>query len=336
MIYIRLHLTFWALIFVNFGFSQSIQVISTGQSASFRGLSVVSDKTVWVSGSKGTIGLSTDGGLTWTWSSIKGYENRDFRDIEAFDGQTAVVMAVAEPAVILMTSDGAKTWKEVYHNSGKGMFLDAMDFSSNRHGLVIGDPINGRFFMAETSNGGRSWKELAPSKLPAADSGEACFAASGTNLRTTRHNVASFITGGLKSRLFWNGNAVLLPLLQGKETTGANSLAVSPENGEHEWIVVGGDFNDPGNRERNCAVSRDGGKTWISPSNPPYGYRSCVEYISEQRLITCGINGVDVSLDRGINWGSISSVGFHVCRKAKKGGAIFLAGPEGGLARLVW
>jgi hypothetical protein len=99
--------------------------------------------------------------------------------------------------------------------------------------------------------------------------------------------------------------------------------------------VVGGDYTKPDLRNKNCAISKDGGASWITPSNPPFGYRSCVEFITESRLITCGLNGVDISLDEGINWNSISKEGFHVVRKAKKGKAVFLAGSEK-IGKLIW
>ena len=59
-----------------------------------------------------------------------------------------------------------------------------------------------------------------------ADSGEACFASSGTNVRKLDKGAACFISGGLRSRLFIRDKTIDLPLIQGKETTGANSIAV--------------------------------------------------------------------------------------------------------------
>src|SRR6187397_1600423 len=85
--------------------SQTIEVLQTGTKTSLRGLSVVSDKIIWVSGSNATVAKSIDAGKTWQWINIKGFEKRDFRDIEAWDCNTAIIMAIAEPAVILKTTD---------------------------------------------------------------------------------------------------------------------------------------------------------------------------------------------------------------------------------------
>src|SRR5579871_2783557 len=122
---------FFVLIFLFFCttvFSQQIQILNNNTKTSLRGLSVVSNKIIWVSGSKGTVGRSIDAGKTWEWITVKNYETRDFRDIEAFDKNTAVIMGIAEPAVILKTTDGGKNWKTVFTDSTKGMFLDAMEF----------------------------------------------------------------------------------------------------------------------------------------------------------------------------------------------------------------
>ena len=122
-----------------------------------------------------------------------------------------------------------------------------------------------------------------------------------------------------------------MPLQQGKESTGANSIAMF----DHRTItVVGGDFANDKDTAGNCALSNDAGQTWIKPQTPPHGYRSCVEYITKNKLITCGTSGVDISNDGGMNWQLISLQSFHVCQKAKKGKAVFLAGANGKIAIL--
>jgi photosystem II stability/assembly factor-like uncharacterized protein len=59
------------------------------------------------------------------------------------------------PAYILK-QDGGDTWKVVYENKTKGMFLDAMEFRDPKNGIVIGDPVDGRFFMAKTTDAGNT------------------------------------------------------------------------------------------------------------------------------------------------------------------------------------
>ena len=130
-----------------------VEILNTGAKTSIRGLSVVNNNIVWVSGSNGIVGKSSNAGKNWKWMVVKGFEKSDFRDIEAFDANTAIIMAIAEPAdapaYILKTADGGDSWKIVYENKTKGMFLDAMEFRDPKNGMVIGDPIDGRFFIAK-------------------------------------------------------------------------------------------------------------------------------------------------------------------------------------------
>lgn len=299
-----------------------------------RGLSVVNDKVIWVSGSNGTVGKSIDGGDTFTWMTVKGYEKTDFRDIEAFDAKTAIIMGVDAPAYILKTTDGGESWNLVYENKTKGMFLDAMSFWNEMSGIVIGDPIDNKIFIARTFDGGTTWHALPEQYFPTADKGEACFASSGTNVAPLNLQEAVFITGGTRSRMFIRDKKFELPILQGKETTGANSVGVKHLKKKNLIIVVGGDFTTKDSTTKNCCITTDGGNSFTTPVIAPHGYRSCVEYLNADNWITCGLNGVDYSKDDGKTWALISKEGFHVCRKAKKGSAVFFAG-NGKIGKLV-
>jgi photosystem II stability/assembly factor-like uncharacterized protein len=268
---------------------------------------------------------------------ITGYEKRDFRDIEAFDAKTAVIIGIAEPAIILKTKDGGETWRKVFEDTTKGMFLDAIDFSDKGMGWVVGDPINDQLFKAFSIDFGDSWVTVSSvddkTKL---SKGEAFFASSGTNIKTTNDKVYPnvFATGGLASRLCYKNVFYSLPIVQGKESTGANSIDVF----KTKAVVVGGDFANDKDTTNNCVLINLKGKTgptFTKPQTAPHGYRSCVLYINEKTLVACGTSGVDISYDGGVNWQLISTQSFHVVQKAKTGNAIYLAGSKGKIAKLM-
>ncbi len=314
------------------GDSPKVQLLTSGTDVSIRGLSVVNDKIVWVSGSKGKIGRSTDGGATWLWTTVPGFEKRDFRDIEAFDDQTAVIIAIAEPANILRTTDGGKTWTTVFTDTTKGMFLDAMAFADQKKGIVVGDPIDGNTYIATTSDGGRSWTKMLQPVIPA-PAGDGFFAASGTNVVYQKNGDFTAVSGGKESRLLTPAGASIMPgIIQGREMTGANSIVRSGNIA----IVVAGDYENNKDTTNNCIYSHDNMKTWQAPVKRPRGYRSCVAQIDQQTYVTCGTAGIDITRDAGQHWQFIAPDSYNVCQKAKKGKAVFLAGGNGRIAKLVY
>lgn len=316
--------------------AQKIQELPGKEGISFRGLSVVNDRLLWVSGNKGTVGRSTDGGKSFQWMTVKGHEKRDFRDIEAFDAVTAVILAVDSPGLILRTFDGGESWQEVHRDNRSGIFLDALHFLNKDEGMAVGDPIDGKILLLRTADGGRSWQSY-PNTYPAPMEGEAFFAASGGNIVTLKKAETLFVSGGKQSRVFYAGQAFELPLKQGETSTGANAIALKHPNrkrGGRHWVVVGGDFAKDKEKDGNFCFSRDGGASWQQASKPPQGYRSGITYVRGNNLIACGTSGVDWSRDGGRNWTLISSVGYHVVQKAKDGKAVYLAGGNGRIGKL--
>ena len=318
-------------------FSQSIQLLSEGTKTSLRGLSVVDEKTIWASGSNGMVARSTDGGISFNWIKVKGFEGRDFRDIEAFDSNKALILAVSEPAIILKTVDGGKSWLMVFSDSTPGMFLDAMDFKGSS-GVVVGDPIQGKVFLAETADYGDSWKILNKENFCAEmREGEAFFASSGSNVliepQSKKELQFTYVSGGKSSRIFQNNLCLALPLQMGKNSTGANAMAISP-SGKH-GILVGGDFaEDKKTDSTSVLFSRRKRMVISGPQHSLHGYRSSVSYLSEERLVACGTSGVDFSSDGGLHWKLVSEMGFHVVKSAGRSQVVFLAGSNGRIAKL--
>jgi photosystem II stability/assembly factor-like uncharacterized protein len=312
----------------------SVKVIQDSIKSSFRGLSVPTDSVIWVSGSNGTVGRSTDAGNTWKWMIVPGFEKRDFRDIEAFDSETAIIMAVDNPGNILKTKDGGNSWKVVFEKEQEGMFLDAMGFKGG-NGICIGDPVINKgsnekqFYLISTKDHGETWVEEAST---APKSSEAVFAASGTNiiysddLRSFR-----FITGGIESSIVNSSRhaAVFspIPIMKGKPSTGAFSMTID-KNGI--VYITGGDYNEYWKDSGNVVYTSNSGKTWKRSS--VNGYRSCIIQTAKKTFITCGTNGIDISFNGCKTWklihgdGAKGKDGFNVCAKSKTGKAVYFAG----------
>ena len=307
--------------------SQQVEILHQGAGINLRGISLY-DNTIWVSGAAGTVGRSADAGKTWQWYIVKGYEKTDFRDVEAIDDTTAIIMGIASPAYILKTTDAGNSWQLVYRNKHPDMFLDAMSFTTTGKGTVIGDAVNGNFFIATTTDG-NNWCDTSQMRLPVPTAGEAFFAASGTNIvwLASRYYIVS---GGMQSRLFTNGKTIPLPMRQGRLTGGANSVAVY----KNRVAIAGGDFSSPADRDSVFIISRNGGRTWRHPVQPPTGYRSCVCFANKRVLVACGLNGVDISTDGGMTWKYISGAAFNSCVFHKKLNWVFLTGNNSTVGRI--
>jgi len=332
---------FICALFICSGLSAQYQIkeLTAQKGVSIRALSVPSEKVIWASGSKGMVAKSTNEGASFEWMQVKGYEKRDFRAMHAWNDQEAIIVAVASPAIILKTFDGGSSWDKVYENNDTSMFLDAIHFSDINNGTVIGDPIGGHLFILSTNNKGATWAELPKTYFKSTlNNGEAFFASSNSNLINIGKELV-FVTGGLSSRLWKNGVAEALPMLQGTSSTGANSIAIAP-NGSR-IIIVGGDFSNDklvtqnivgydlykAPKNKNLSNKK---RTWkqIELSNPN-GYKSSVEFMDNHRLITCGTSGVDVSNDNGASWETISKESFHIAKKHPTKRGAYLAGSGG-------
>ena len=314
-----------------------------GTTASFRGLSALSEHVAWVSGTGGTWARTDDGGATWRVKTLPGAEDLDFRDVDAFDSTTAYLMSAGpgELSRIYKTIDGGDSWELQFTNPWPAGFFDGMAFWDAERGLVYGDPVDGRFTVLATTDGGATWTRIPAAGMPKALEGEAGFAASGSGLVVHGEGLAWFGTGGLVARVFrstdygqtWTVSAT--PIAHGAASTGIFSLAFS---GALHGVAVGGDYTQPENATGNSARTIDGGITWtLIETAPPAGYRSAVSYIPDSSILTlvaAGTSGSDISIDGGETWKVLSDDNFNCVRFGASTGSGWAAGPDGRIARL--
>lgn len=317
-------------------------VQTSGTTASLRGVSAYDDRTCWASGANGTVLRTFDGGSHWTIVPVPGAEKTDFRDIEAFGPDEALAMGIDRPARIFRTTDGGRTWSKTFEDDSPGIFLDGLAFFDEKNGLAVGDPMDGRFFVIITADGGRSWKPLPVESRPAAVEGEAAFAASGTSVAALGRNRAWLTTGGPVSRvwrsldrgLHWQ--PVPSGLLAGAPSAGGFSVAfLDPRSG----ITVGGDYRAEAATAGNAAISADAGKTWVPVgASRPGGFRESVAFVPGLRppvAVAVGPSGSDLSADLGRTWTPLEGpAGFHALSFAKRDGAGWAVGRAGLVARL--
>lgn len=241
---------------------------ASGTTERFRGVSAVSERVAWASGNRGTVVRTVDGGATWTLVSPPDAAALDFRDIEAFDADTAYVLSIGngDKSRIYKTADGGKTWAVQFTSADPVSFYDAIAFWDARTGLAFGDPVDGHFTVIRTDDGGRTWTPVPSANLPPALEGEGAFAASGTCLVVEGTANAWFGTGGAaRARVFRSTDRGLTwsvadtPIMAGNASSGIFSLAFADAR---RGIAVGGDYRRERDSGDNLAFTSDGGQTW--------------------------------------------------------------------------
>ena len=246
--------------------------------ASLRGIHNVGGGVAWASGTNGTVLRTEDGGYLWQTCNIpSGAEKLDFRGIQAFDENTAIVMSSGKGDLsrLYKTTDGCQTWKLLFTNPDKEGFWDAIQFDSPKTGIVMGDPVKNQFPIFTSINGGDSWSRadhVSPyAGIKNADNqfAESMFAASNSTLliyqdpRPHTELQILFLTGGGRSSIHMvQIFDQPIPLLAGTvmvssaisrlangQTAGGFSFAAKPGKAPELLVAVGGDYKQPDAKE---------------------------------------------------------------------------------------
>lgn len=303
----------------------------SGVDARLRGISAVDGEVAWASGRDGTVLRTRDGGRSWQKIAVPGAEALDFRDIEAFDAENAVLLAIGpgEASRVYRTVDGGETWRLALQNHDPRAFFDCMAFDGQR-GWLLGDPVDGRFQLFASDDGGRSWTQA---EGPAAVEGEAAFAASGTCLARSGAALA-VVTGGAQARIHvrHDGDGRWLDVHSGLEAGAESKGGFSVAALRDGFLVVGGDFlNEGGSAESVAFEYSPATGVSGSPWAPTPGYRSGAACMDEATTcIAVGPTGVDAW--GGMAWVSVSATGYDAIDLA--GNVGWASGDDGRIARI--
>lgn len=313
----------------------------SGSTARFRGLSAVSRTTAWVAGTAGTVLRSHDGGKHWSDISPPGAGALEFRDIEAFGARRAVVLAIGEGEAsrVFRTDDAGATWTESFRNTDPRAFYDCLTFFDRRHGIALGDPVDGTYRILSTADGGRSWRVLPSKGMPPAQQGEAAFAASGQCLVSAGSRDAWIATGGAATaRVLHTADrgrtwsVTDTPIPAGDPARGVFALAFRDRT---HGLAVGGDYRPDQPSPHAAAVSDDAGSTWTPATAPPKAYRSGAAWLPHSRhlALAVGPSGSDLTLDGGRTWHTFDHGSYDTVDCAPDLGC-WAAGERGRIARL--
>ena len=315
----------------------------SGTNAEFRGLVATSASVVWASGTRGRVARTTNGGATWSVDSVPGAAGLDFRAIAPRSDRLAWVISAGPAeqgqAQIFRTTDGAN-WVRQFTTAQAGVFLDAIAFWDDRHGIAMSDPVGGKLFILATDDGGETWTQVPADAAPPVLPGEAAFAASGTCLVVQgSSNVWIGTGGGARARVFRSTDrgrtwqVADTPLHAGNAASGIFSLAFSDSR---HGVAVGGEYSKPKEEFDNVAVTDDGGATWRRARGPlPRGYMSAVAFVpasAGRQLVAVGLGGTARSDDAGEGWALVDTVAYNSITFAP-GGDGWAAGPRGRIAK---
>ncbi|MBM3967364.1 MAG: oxidoreductase [Planctomycetes bacterium] len=340
------------------GFGQQWELMTTGSQSSLRAICALDSTRAWVSGSQGTLLRTVDSGRSWSRLEIPELAEAsqgklELRSLHAWSDQEAIVATAGQPCAIYKTTDGGHSWDRVYSNSNPAAFVDSMRFFDSQNGFVIGDPIDGRWMLLHTGDGGNSWQELSSAALIAKE-GEAAFAASNSCLLVDSKGSFWFGTGGSgpfglvhRGTVSFDENQIEkgthltivtteVPMMESNASSGLFSLATEPS--ARMLVAVGGDYQKTGVATGHIAINVKPlakEQNWRAVTGQtPRGFRSAVVYASKYNRpwICTGPNGSDWSAD-GLAWEPLSDVGFHALSVANDG-TVWASGSEGRVARL--
>ena len=334
----------------------------SGTDAGLRGIYSVDGKVAWASGTGGTVLRTVDGGEHWAKCAVpdgdKDGATLDFRGVQSIGESNAIVMSSGKGQLsrLYETNDGCINWKLLVTNTDKDGFWDAFVLDSGvipsqtSFGVVLGDPVNGRFRLWQTNIRGSSGSIRKIASQPKALKNEAAFAASNSSIFFDQGlfiatggeggaRVIRSISHGADEISWTTYSSSPVPIGDHTASSGIFSLAFAqiPNKSPHEWarrllklgVAVGGDYTKPNENSRTAAWTADGGKSWAAADKPPHGYRSSVAWSDELKAwVAAGTNGSDISRDDGKTWAPLDDGNWNALSLP------FVVGPKGRIARL--
>ncbi|MEJ5103796.1 WD40/YVTN/BNR-like repeat-containing protein [Chryseobacterium sp. MYb328] len=302
----------FSIVFLSVGmtaFSQQVESIETilNDKISIRALELYDNK-VWYSGSDSKFGF-VDINDTKNQKQIKlSDEKLEFRTL-AQDKTSFYAINIVSPARFFKIDKKDLKSQIVFTDSAKTAFYDALHFVNDKLAYTFSDADSDNVLKLAVYKDGKWGMFKNDLKL---NEGEAAFAASNTNISSTKKHVW-IATGGKASRILRLNlkneklEVFKTPFIQGESSQGMYSIDF---NDDQFGIAAGGDYTKQSASINNIATTHDGGETWqIQASGQNAGYTTCVKIkpgSKGKEIIAVGDQHISYSSDFGNTWKKIS------------------------------
>jgi len=243
-------------------------------------VSAVSTQVGWTAGAGAVVRRTTDGGTSWgNGNPNPGVISGDIYNIWAWSANDAICTTSPSATNIYKTSNGGVNWVQVFTQVGG--FIDALQMVSATEGYGVGDPVDGKWTIVKTTDGGNTWARMAT---------EPTQVGSEAGYNNSLDIVGTNIWFGTNTTKVYRSTDMGLTWTSGATTGTASSFSVhfnSATNG-----MTGGSA---------LVKSTDGGVTYTSTTIPgPSG----------------SISGID---GKGIDWW-VTRTGTSVYKSTNQGG----------------
>ncbi|WP_265131124.1 WD40/YVTN/BNR-like repeat-containing protein [Chryseobacterium oranimense] len=298
-------------------FSQQIESFTTilNDKISIRALELYDNK-VWYSGTDSKFGFV----------DLKNHENQkqislsdkklQFRTL-AQDNNAFYAINIESPANFFKINKKDLKSEIVFADTAKTAFYDALHFVNDKLAFTFSDADKDNLLKLAVYRNGKWGMFKNNVQL---NSGEAAFAASNTNIASSK-KFLWIATGGKASRILRmdlkkeNLEVFETPFIQGEPSQGMYSIDFYDDK---FGIAVGGDYTKQDENINNIATTHDAGKTWqTQASGKNAGYTTCVKIkpgSKGKEIIAVGDKHISYSSDFGKTWKKISDEkGFFVC-----------------------
>ena len=149
------------------------------QSAGVRDFSTIDANNVWVTFYDGSaaqtypryVGVTTNGGSTWTTRLARVPSSALISDIHGINGTTAFIVTAPSGTVgsangLWKTTNSGQTWTKIDGVFNNASFGNIVHIWNNGIGLAIGDPVNNKYEMYKTTDFGNTWTTLTTAPIP--------------------------------------------------------------------------------------------------------------------------------------------------------------------------